>query len=163
MPKSQKKEHKLKTNKTIKESKKQNSVKWHYRILTLADIHKEFIKTNGKFYFGYYWPDGGDPNKSMKDVHKYYFAPNGNLFIRNFKKNTNKIITGYLANLELKLPYTATRKKDNYYALEGRLWSEEPGNEWKVKKAYMQICVNPANSMSDTCISGHNWIKSMIT
>jgi len=157
MPKTQKKNSKRKSLRNSSRKKHQaTSQTWHFRILTLADIHNEFIKTNGKFYFSYHWPDGGNPNKSLKDVHKYWFAPNGNLLIRDFKNNTDKIINGYLANPELIPPYTNNIKDDLYYALEGRLWSKEPGNEWKIKKAYMQICSTPSNSMSDICISGHN-------
>lgn len=137
-----------------------------YRILQLEDVHKGYHaakKNNKQYIIEYYWSDGSDPNKDSRDTHKYNFTPNGNLIIGLQDKKGHmkfKTLKGYLDNPKLRLPYKANKpaQSDVMFALSGRMFSNEPGNKWEADNIQMQICHRPLNALSDTCISGPNWV-----
>jgi hypothetical protein len=129
-----------------------------YSPLTLEYVHKLFLKNKTPPVINYLWTDGADPNKYTK-THKaeYQFIPDGSLYLMKGSKTSK--IPDYLKQEKIKYPYHSGNDGDKdpiFYFLGGKHKFDESDGFFESK---MQICRDPyLNSLSDTCISGCNWM-----
>jgi hypothetical protein len=171
------------SKKQYNKSKKQNKIsKTHtkkntkrFKIMKLEDII-QLYKANNELIeqiepIEYYYTNGCNPNRInsddpkiliKNDIYKYHFIPNGNLITRKYGVKSNgtwgiineNITKNYLSSDNPKMPYKKNLRNNTYYFLEGK---HNFGN--KYIDSQMQICSSPLNSLSDSCISGPNWIS----
>jgi hypothetical protein len=148
----------------IKEKKRPltpvQTVSKKYVPLTLKMLHQLYLehqKRKAPLIINYIWSDGADPNKYPNEAHKYQFIPDGSIHIQ--KGNKQQIISDYLSHDKIKYPYHSIDNKqskpDIFFYLGGKHNFNEGDGFFKSK---MQICSDSLNSLSDTCISGYNWI-----
>lgn len=141
-----------------------------YAPLTLTMVHKLYLehqkKNNGKttpLVIDYLWTDGADPNKHPKTpVYHYKFIPDGSIKIVKHSRGGDKkqIIPDYLAHEKIRYPYPPKNNKqpsaELFFYLGGKHKFDENDGFFD---SQMQICRGKVlNSLSDTCISGHNWV-----
>lgn len=145
-----------------------------YAPLTLPMVHKLYLehrkKNNGKnattpLVIDYLWTDGADPNKHPKTpIYHYKFIPDGSIKIVKHSRGGDKkqIIPDYLAHEKIRYPYLPKNNKqpspELFFYLGGKHKFDENDGFFD---SQMQICRGKVlNSLSDTCISGHNWIEN---
>ena len=147
-----------------------------YVPLTLTMVHKLYLehkkKNNGKttpLVIDYLWTDGADPNKHPKTpVYHYKFIPDGSIKIVKHSSTgdkKHKIIPDYLEHDKIQYPYPPKNNNqpspDLFFYLGGKHKFDEVDGFFD---SQMQICRGKIlNSLSDTCISGHNWIENKKT
>lgn len=129
-----------------------------FRKLSVNIVRNEFWnkKTKKSKIINYYWFNGFiNPSKLNRNIHKYTFIPNGDLKemkMINGKLQTIKIHKDWLSTSKSG-PYKRDDKNNVFYFLEGKIFFEKT-----VYTGGMQICKNPLNKLSDSCIGGSNWI-----
>lgn len=141
-----------------------------YAPLTLTMVHKLYLehrmKNNGKttpLVIDYLWTDGADPNKHPKTpVYHYKFIPDGSIKVVKHSRCGDKkqIIPDYLEHDKIRYPYPPKNNKqpspDLFFYLGGKHKFDENDGFFD---SQMQICRGKLlNSLSDSCISGHNWV-----
>lgn len=141
-----------------------------YRPLTLTMVHKLYLehqknKTESPLIINYLWTDGADPNKHPKTaLYPYKFIPDGSIKIVKHGKSGDKkqVIPDYLSHDKIRYPYPSAANKqpspDLFFYLGGKHKFDEHDGFFD---SQMQICRGKyLNSLSDSCISGHNWIEN---
>ena len=143
-----------------------------YTPLTLTMVHNLYLehkkKNNGKnattpLVIDYLWTDGADPNKHPKTpIYHYKFIPDGSIKIVKHSSTGDKkqIIPDYLTHNKIRYPYTPKNNKqpspELFFYLGGKHKFDENDGFFD---SQMQICRGKVlNSLSDSCISGHNWV-----
>jgi hypothetical protein len=139
-----------------------------YVPLTLTMVHKLYLehqknKTESPLIINYLWTDGADPNKHPKtELYPYKFIPDGSIKIVKHDKSGDKkqVIPDYLTHDKIRYPYPPKTNKqpspDLFFYLGGKHKFDEHDGFFE---SQMQICRGKyLNSLSDSCISGHNWV-----
>ena len=143
-----------------------------YVPLTLTMVYKLYLEhqkkksnTTTPLVIDYLWTDGADPNKHPKTpIYPYKFIPDGSIKIVKHSSAGDKkqIIPDYLEHDKIRYPYPPKNNKqpspELFFYLGGKHKFDEHDGFFD---SQMQICRGKyLNSLSDSCISGHNWIET---